>query len=283
MTTFRAFALSLLMIGLVAGCGGSVPEHPSRVPLSGALNFRDVGGYQTIDGKHVKHGRLFRSDDLANLNTADIEQLESLGIRTVLDLRHDYERAKYPNRLPGGDHIRIVEISVYYPPLDRRESQRKILSGELERGHFRQLMIEANRAFALEFRDQFAGLVRIIAASDTLPIVVHCADGKDRTGLAIAILLSAVGVPRETVYQDYLLSNLFLENKNKRNAFMASLGSMFSIPASEIRYLVDVRREYLEAAFAAIDERYGSFDAYLRDGLGLDEPTLERLRLALTE
>ncbi len=283
MSTVRVLALSIFMGGLAAACSNDVPEHPARVPLSGALNFRDVGGYQTVDGKQVKYGKLFRSDDLAALNSNDLEVLQTIGVETVYDLRHNYERVQFPNRLPEGDQIRVVEIPVYYPPLDRRESRRKILSGEFERGHFQQLMIEANRAFALEFPDQFAAIARGVADSGSQAVVIHCADGKDRTGFAIAMLLTAVGVPRETVYEDYLLSNIFLESKNSRNAFLASMGSMFSIPSSEIRYLVDVRREYLEAAFAAIDEKYDSFDDYLRDRIGLDQQTIERLREVLTE
>ena len=271
-----------LALLLVAACGDP-PEHPNGVPVSGAQNFRDAGGYATADGKHVKRGVLFRSNDLADLSDADLDTFAGLGIQTVFDLRHDYERTAYPSRLPPEGPTRVVEIPVYYPPLDRRESRRKILAGEVEEGHFRQLLIEANRAFALDFREQWSGLLRDLAAPDSRPVVIHCADGKDRTGFAIAVILSAVGVPRETIYEDFLLSNLFLERRTKVYTFLAWLGSLFRVPRSELRPLLEVRREYLESAFAAIDEKYGSFDSYLRDGLDMDEATLVRLRAALTE
>ncbi len=281
MPRFGPTLLALLVISVIAACS-STPQHPSRVSMHGSANFRDVGGYETVDGKHVKWGVLFRSDDLPDLSTLDVRRFERLGIRTVYDLRHDYEKTKNPSRLPDGDQVQVVEIPVYYPPLDRRESRRKILSAKVDEGHFRELMIDANRAFALDYLDQVSGLLRSLAAADTRPAVIHCTDGKDRTGFAIAVILSAVGVPRETIYEDYLLSNVFLESKNKRNAFLAWLGSLFRVPRDEVRYLLDVRREYLEAAFAAIDEEYGSFDAYLREGLNINEPTLDRLREALT-
>jgi protein-tyrosine phosphatase len=108
-------------------------------------------------------------------------------------------------------------------------------------------------------------------------------EGKDRTGLAVAFVLRTLGVPKETIIEDYLLSNQFLQNKIYWYSFLGSMGSLFRVPPSEIRPLLEVRREYLEAAFAAIDERYGSFEAYLHKGIGLDDDTIERLRIALLE
>ena len=282
MSSCLSVARAVLVALLITACA-SPPDHPSRVPISGTKNFRDVGGYATVDGKHVKRGVLFRSDDLSDLSSADLAAFADLGIQTVFDLRHDYERLQYPSRLPSERSVRVVEIPVYYPPLDRRESRRKILAGEVEEGHFRQLLIDANRAFALDYRDQVSDLLHDLAAPGARPAVIHCADGKDRTGFAIAMILSAVGVPRETVYEDFLLSNVFLERRTKLYSFLAWFGSLFRVPRKEIRPLLEVRREYLEAAFAAIDEKYGSLDAYLRDGLGIDETTLARLRIALTE
>ena len=271
--------LSLLVLSACA----SPPDHPNRVPVSGTLNFRDVGGYTAEDGRRVKKGLLFRSDELAHLSRSGRKTVAGLDLRRVYDLRSDGERKKKPNRLPEPNSIEPIALPVYFRPLDRRESRDKILSGKVERGHFSELLIEANKAFALDFIDQWRELVQSLAAPDALPAVIHCVDGKDRTGFAIAVILRAVGVPKETVMQDYLLSNLFLESRNARYAFLGSMGSLFQVRRSEIRALLDVRREYLEAAFTAIDEQYGSFPAYLREALGLDAETIYRLRLALLE
>jgi protein-tyrosine phosphatase len=271
----------LLLIALPA-CGAP-PSHPNRVPLSGALNFRDVGGYASTDGRQVKRGVLYRSDDLADLSSQDLEMLAELGLRRVFDMRHESERLNKPNRLPGQDGIAVFEVPVYFPPLDRAESRRKILSAEVESGHFEQLLIEANRAFALDYTSQWHELVQGLTAPGALPALIHCVDGKDRTGFAVALILRAVGVPQEMVLEDYLLSNRFFQSRIDRYAFLGSLGSLFRLPSSEIRPLLEVRRAYLEAAFAAIDEQYGSFTAYLYEGLGLDARTLDLLRLALLE
>ena len=251
--------------------------------LSEAPNFREVGGYATTDGRHLKQGVLYRSDELDDLSRADLKVLDSLGINQVIDLRHENERADSPDRLPEGNRITVVELPVLYGPLDRAESRRKILDAEVEEGHFYQLLIEANRSFALDFTEEWAQVLRDVASKETLPVLIHCVDGKDRTGFVIALILRAVDVPMDVVLEDYLLSNDRLQDRIDRLSFLAFLGSLFRVPRSEILPLMEVRPAYLEAAFGAIDEQYGSLDVYLREGLGLEEETLARLRLALLE
>jgi protein-tyrosine phosphatase len=281
MAVLRVASVFFLLL-VLAACAAA-PDHPNHVELSGAANFRDVGGYATSDGRKVKRGMLYRSDDLPDLGTRDLEILKQLELKRIYDLRYANEKTTYPSRLPSGNSIEVVEIPLYYPPLDRAESKRKILDADVEDGHFQQLMIEANRAFALDYTAQWSQFLHGLSQRDDLPALVHCTDGKDRTGLAVALVLRTLGVPREAVVEDYLLSNQFLANKIDWYSFLGSMGSLFRVPASEIRPLLEVRRAYLEAAFAAIDERYGTFEAYLHDGLGLDDDTIERLRLAFLE
>lgn len=271
-----------LLLLAVTACG-SPSDHPSRVPFSGAVNFRDVGGYTTTDGHQVRHDMLYRSDDLSELSRSDLERFSELGLKRVFDLRDKSEKTRNPDRLPDQDSIAVVEVAVRYPPLDRAESRRKILNGEVEDGHFQELMIEANRAFAVNYTAQWSKLLHDMALPNGAPVLIHCTDGKDRTGFAVALILRAVGVPEETIYEDYMLSNGFREHKVSFLAFLGSMGSLFRVPRSEIRPLLEVRREYLEAAFAAIDEEYGSFDAYLSKGLGFDEEALARLRAVMLE
>jgi len=278
----KLVSTSLFLLLALVACAKPV-DHPSRVPFSEALNFRDAGGYMTDDGQRVRKGVLFRSDTIADLSRGDLKYLSRLGLRTIFDLRHDGERSAEPYRLPDEDDILVIELSVYYPPLDRAESRRKILDGKVEEGHFRELLIDANRAFALDFTAEWSELMRRLAASDARPVLIHCVDGKDRTGFAIALILLTLGVPQEAVMEDYLLSNEFLASRTAYLSFLGSMGSLFRVPRSEIRSLLEVRPEYLESAFAAIDERYGSFAAYLHEGLGLDDDTLARLRLAMLD
>ncbi len=278
----------------------------NHVYLDGARNFRSVGGYATADGQQVKADMLYRSDDLSRLSWDDLERLSELGLARVYDLRWDEERVNRPNRLPPGEDsyfdpgnetghevefpetespspIEVIEIPIYYEPLDRGVTRRKIVSGKVETGEFQRLMIEENRAFALDYREQWAELLRRVAEPESLPALIHCAEGKDRTGFATALILLALGVPRETVIEDYILSNEFLERRANLLSRLAWIGSWFRTRPEEVRPLLEVRREYLEAGFEEIDRVYGGIDAYLRDGLGLKEATLARLRDTLLE
>ncbi len=299
----------VLALGLMAGCT-SRQDHPERMDFNGVSNFRDLGGHVTVDGRRVKQGVLFRSDHLDALDEADFETLRELGVKRVFDLRDAHEKDGAPrftlrtpekrvpvphraamteetaqiepNAMPSHYAIRVVHLPIYYPGLDRRESRRRVVEADPGPGGFEQTMIEANRAFALDYREEWSELLRSLANGDSLPAVIHCVEGKDRTGFAVALVLSALEVPREIIYADYLLSSELLDYRIRRYAFLAAFGSMFRLSKDDVRPLLEVRRQYLEAAFDAIDERYGSFDAYLRDGLGIDGWTLARLRTNLT-
>ena len=268
---------------ILLGCATPPPSHPSRVELPGTRNFRDVGGYETLDGKHVKTGVLYRSDDLADLRARDLEVFAALGVKRVYDLRSEGERESNPNRLPEGSSFELVEIPMYFPAMDPALMQHRILTGEVKHGDFHQLMMDAYRHFVLEERPQLATILGGLSELGGLPALIHCTHGKDRTGIVVALTLRAVGVPRETVVQDYMLSNKFWESEASRLSCFASCASFFQTPRSEVRALLEVRSEYLEAAFSAIEEHYGSFENYLEQGLGIDEPTVQRLRTALLD
>jgi protein-tyrosine phosphatase len=237
-----------------------------------------------MDGREIKQGVLYRSDHLDKITKRDVEMVAALGVKTVYDLRGEEERESYPQRLPELVSVEVVSLPVFYQGLGPRMMARRIvISGDVEDGEFHHLMIEAYRAYVLDFRTQWSSLLKGLAEPETLPALIHCTYGKDRTGVAVAIVLRSLGVPREKVMEDYLLSNKFWESKTDMYSCLANCASCFRTPRSEVRALMEVRPEYLQAAFLAIDEHYGSFDNYLDQGLGLDEQTLQRLRAALLE
>jgi len=237
-----------------------------------------------MDGREIKYGVLYRSDHLDKITKRDFEKVAALGVKTVYDLRGEEERESYPQRLPEIVSAEVVSLPIFYQGLDPYVTARRIvISGDVEEGEFHQVMIEAYRAYVLDFRSQWSLLLQGLAKPGTLPALIHCTYGKDRTGVAVAIILRSLGVPREKVMEDYLLSNKFWESKTELYSCLANCASCFRTPRSEVRALMEVRPEYLQAAFEAIDEHYGSFDNYLDQGLGIDEPTLQRLRAALLE
>jgi protein-tyrosine phosphatase len=279
----RHILAALILLLALSGCATPPPSHPSRVDLSGTRNFRDVGGYATLDGQHIKKGLLYRSDHLKKVSTGDVEVIVALGVKTVYDLRSEKEREKDPPTLSKIGSLEVVTLPIYYAPMDPTLTRRKILRGEVEKGDFHQAMIESYRAYALDYRVELSTLIIDLSDPSGLPALIHCTHGKDRTGVAVAITLRALGVPQETVMQDYLLSNKFWESEADRQSCLASCASFFQTPRNEVRALLEVRPEYLGAAFTAIDEHYGSFESYFNQGLGIDESTLQNLRKALLD
>jgi protein-tyrosine phosphatase len=272
-----AVRLALLLLGVLA-CGApelyeGMPEHVKRrhVPLEGAHNFRDVGGYATEDGHRVRWGLFYRSDALAELTDADLTKLQQLGIKLVCDFRSPEEKAEEPDRLPAEGPPALAPLPIFdssFSPIAFRE---KITSGTLGDTDLRQMLIEGNRMFATRYAPQYAAMLERLTQAEQLPALVHCTAGKDRTGFAAAVLLRTLGVPLETVYEDFLLTNHYTAREIERTLWIIRLVSLFRTDPEQVRPVLGVERAYLEAAFGAVDEQYGSFDAYRRDALGLDD------------
>lgn len=241
------------------------------IPLTGGSNFRDLGGYRTASGKTVRKGKLFRTAHMAGLTDTDLVTIGALGIRTICDFRGPDEVRTSPTRLPSNaPEIHMLSIM---PKVGG--SVRQIMeAGEARGQDVRDLITEAYRAYAREHVNQYRAFFERLTADDRYPIVFHCAAGKDRTGFAAAIALTALGVPRDTVMEDYLLTNTHWRSTS-------------SLPANahpEVRKaLLGAHPEYLEAAFEGLDSHFGSFDAYLEKGLGVDADRRARLHALLLE
>ena len=276
-------ALVVAALLILLSCATAPPQHPSRVELAQARNLRDLGGYSTIDGRQIKEGILYRSDHPKRVRKRDVEAVVALGVKTVYDLRTDREREKDPPRLAEIISLEVVHLPVDCELIDPYAVARRILKGDVEEGDFQGLMLECYRNYALNYTSEWSSLLRNMAEPGGLPGIIHCTYGRDRTGVSVAIVLRSLGVPKETVLEDYLLSNTFWESEASRLSCFASCASFFRTPRSEVRALMEVRPEYLEAAFEAIDQKYGSFEGYLHEGLGIDDATLERLRSKLLE
>jgi protein-tyrosine phosphatase len=258
-------------------------EAARILPLDGAHNARDLGGYAAEDGRHVRWGLLYRSDALGDLSAEDVAYLGRLGVREVVDFRSDPEREREPDRLPASPALHVVRRPIFGEALDPRALRDRLLSGHARADEMRSLLVEANRAFATNFAPVYAGFLRDLADPTNLPALFHCTAGKDRAGFAAAALLLALGVPRETVMQDYLLSNAASESSTRRTLWLVRVFSFFRTDPDDARPLLEARPEYLQAAFDTIDSRYGGDEAFLRNGLGLDPATLTRLRTNLLE
>lgn len=245
---------------------------PRRLPLSGAVNFRDLGGYETADGRRLRWGRVFRSDSLAELGDQDLALLQSLGLRTVCDLRGEPERVHKPNRSLGPA---VTTHAIGFMPHGGEELLASARDGSIGPAEIESRVQDIYRRFVVEQSAIFARLLRLIADADSLPLVFHCTSGRDRTGFATAMLLTALGVPRATIETDYQLSNDY------RRDLTFQVGGI--VAPEVMAALTQAHPSYLAAALTTIDQHHGSTERYLREALGLDDTTSARLQALLLE
>ncbi|MET9960346.1 tyrosine-protein phosphatase [Streptomyces sp. NPDC006326] len=259
---------------------------PVEPELVGVRNFRDVGGLPTTDGRRVRTGRLFRSGHLAHATEKDTEFLAALGLHTVFDFRNDADHALegLDVDLPG---VRNVNIPLS-DPADGREFWTIVREGGIDQ--LRALLGEGKAAARMTasyrsmIRNRTAEHSRVVhaLAEDSVPALMHCAAGKDRAGLSIAVTLLALGVEREAITADYLESNA-----PHRRYRMRRTGEPSEARSPEVLELLaplfDARAEYLTAAFDTIDDHWGGLDRYLAEGLRLTPATLARLREQLLD
>lgn len=244
-----------------------------RLPLVGAVNFRDLGGYRSADGRRVMWRTLYRADSLAELITADVERIAALGLRTLFDLRHEDERTLKPNRLPAGSPLRVRALGFY--PYEAAEMVEGINDGSLKADDIEHRMRALYRRFPLDHVTEYGQLLEGLLERDALPALIHCTSGKDRTGFAVAIVFMALGVPRETIMKDYLLTNRYRRDLS----FMLRPG----LAPDVVSALKGAHPDYLQAAFSTIDEEWGAEAAFLAEALGFDADCCGELRARLLE
>ncbi|MDL2228634.1 tyrosine-protein phosphatase [Treponema sp. OttesenSCG-928-L16] len=241
------------------------PNRERIVPVEGAYNIRDLGAYEAAGGRRVKWGMVYRAGDLYSLTDRDTGLLARRGIKTIVDFRTEEERELAPDRA-----IDSVEKTIYLP-IDA--GNMIVYESLTEESQTEELMRSLYRIFPEQETEQYRIFMSILSDPANAPLLFHCSAGKDRTGFAAAILLAALGVDRETIYADYLLSAEYLEGKYRR----------ITRKAPQLAPLMTVKREYLEAAFETMERMGGSIDAYLTDRLGADIGLLRSLYTEASE
>lgn len=247
------------------------------LPLSGAVNFRDIGGYLTADGQQVRWGRVYRSGMLAELTPEDHDYLQQLGVRLVCDLRSQEEVVRRPNQLDGLAQIRQESRPIQ--SLDRGSRLRSLFTVLFRRSRLSHLMRHGYSKIMLDrHAPVFGDVFRWLADDANLPVIIHCTAGKDRTGLMIALLLYVLDVPWETILGDYTLSNHHYEHF--RQSLMPDVKPLmkFGVTIDDLWALLVVDPATLEHAFDHIRQEYGSIDQYLFHHAGVDDAVVGRLR-----
>jgi len=252
-----------------------------HIDFEGIENFRDFGGYDTASGRKVKRGVLYRSANHAYASESDLERMRDLGLAAIIDLRRTEERAREPSRRWPGFGAAVVENDILADHADWAEAMK---DAQVDAAWFTQDGLAYYRRAPFEPRhlDLYTRYFRTLAETDGA-IVVHCAAGKDRTGLICALTHHLLGVHADDIMGDYLLTN----DESRMARKMAFLGPWLrdtvgkTVDEAALRVAVSVNPAYLETAFSVIREAHGTLDRYLEEALGVDAPLRDRLQARL--
>jgi len=250
-------------------------QSQRNLPFERVHNFRDMGGYTGTDQRKVVWGALFRSAQLSDMTERDKALFGQLGVELVCDFRRDDERELQPTPL---DPLVTELISLAISPGSADSMWGQLARGQATAAEMVLVMEAINRdlilAQAASYRQLFGLMLR-----SRRKVLVHCAAGKDRTGVAAALILSALGVDRDTIMEDYLLTNQYLPVDLQLERLFSRFAHTGVVPSSDVlRPVLEARESYLAAAFATIDEHFGSTDRYLRDQIGLGLQELAQLQ-----
>ena len=265
--------------------------NPGRhILLDGQSNFRDLGGYSTGDGFTVRYGQVYRSGRLVKLSDTDVSNLAALGVGTVVNLLTDDDREIYgEDRLPeGADSVSL--------PIDSPVATElaNTASAALRSGDFAAipptLNPEIHRLLVHDGAQSYRTLMEIAADPQRRSLVFHCSHGVHRTGTGAAILLSLLGVPWETVREDYLLSNTYrsTEVHHRLDQLRTLAASSQGVPVDEVdmtnaEAFMFQEGSYIDASRDEVIAQFGSFDRYAGEMLGLDPSVISELRSTLLE
>lgn len=246
------------------------------LPLEQGSNFRDIGGYPAAGGKHVRWGLIYRSGASAMLTDADVRQVQALNLRQLVDLRSDEERVLAPTRIDGVPYAAIgYSMGALVKPTG---GSTEIRNGGMLYRNFPTFLAPQLRII---FRDLLL---------DKGPIAYNCSAGQDRTGFATAMILSALGTPRDVILQDYHLSTRYRQPSHEMPRINLAAYPNNPVAALFAKYQDDPRaavaqplkeadgRAFLSSAFDEIDRRWGSVDAYLRQEVGVTGADIALLR-----
>ena len=258
--------------------GSPVVAADPRVLIASA-NLRDLGGLATIDGQRIRTGRLFRSGHLSELDGAEAAILGGLGLRTIIDLRRPSEVADFPTPdLDGVDRLWMSvspedsEFAVAANLLFGEQPEQVDIAKMLE-GYFRNTV--TNRL------DGYRPVFEAATDPDRQPLLFHCMGGKDRTGFVAGVLLRLLRVGQEEVMADYLLTNEILGDRMARRADQARqrIAQQSGVEPDQVdehhlegvRAMLYTRPSFLQASFDAVTDKFGTWETFRRDGLGIDD------------
>ncbi|MGW0663969.1 tyrosine-protein phosphatase [Streptodolium elevatio] len=255
----------------------------TAVPAATVGNLRDLGGITLADGRQVAPGVLFRSGQFSHFDPTVDPHVVALGLRTVVDLRTAEEREAEPDRVPGTAHLLVEDVlgddpEVAPARLHALLADPGLAERELGGGRATEMFAATYRRMVLSAQAREAYRALVLAVADARPVLFHCTAGKDRTGWGAALVLMALGADRGVVRDEFLAVNpaVRVGFAPFRDEFTAAGGDPGIADA-----IIEVHGAYLDAALDAMDTTWGGVDGYLREGLGVPDETVARMRAEL--
>jgi len=248
-------------------------QNAHLLSLQGIENFRDVGGYQTDDARCVKWGKIFRCGHLMQMTEIDGALLEPLAIKAIFDLRTPPERQSFPTAWQCVLQPEIHTIDVHAEGDDpKADLFQLILDGQISQHDVRSHMLADYALMPYQFAPMLKKICQHLLVTPDGGIVMHCTAGKDRTGLVVGLLLTLLGVPEKSIYEDYLLSNEGFSCREKLEHMVATFGhKVENIDAcmEVLKPLIQVESDYLKTALDAIEKQSGSLQRYFEEILAV--------------
>lgn len=254
--------------------------------LEGAINFRDLGGYKTIDGRQLKWQTLYRCGMLNHLSETAVKQLSSLGVKSVVDFRFPNEVERFPTLLTAFPDAGFFQ---WQPKSHPKTSSGQSWMEIIEEKTAEQLSDFFGEKYVIYLSSHAGIYTQLLEQLSTqkTPLVFHCAAGKDRTGLAAMIILSLLGVGRDTILEDYLLTQEHVGNKIESWAqdgktldhqYKELINIADQVPYEKLKPLFDADEKYLNYCWSHIDDQYGDVENYARQKLGVTDVMLSQLK-----
>lgn len=299
-----AWWVSAVLAGAMLSCKVSVPaEHDGKsayidltsrggdsgavarryIGLEHTVNFRDLGGLKTKDGKTVRKGFIYRSDNLSKLETGDFDAFNALRIAAVYDLRTDHEIEGKEDRLPA--NVRYIHTPVVQDNAGEIKGLKKrVLNGQITEQQAKDMTSKFYADAVTVHADAVKDILKQITSSEQ-PVLYHCSAGKDRTGIVSALILSILNVDRQVIVDDYMVSNYYRRDRAEKTLGKAKLGRVIKpkLNMKAIEVLSTVDESFINATFNAIDSTYGGMEPFIQNKLGIDKAARQALVEKLTE
>jgi protein-tyrosine phosphatase len=250
-----------------------------RIFLEGAANFRDLGGYETIDGHRVKWGRVYRTNNLSKLTDSDMALFKQMGIKLVCDFRVPGEKEKEPDRIPDDGSVKYLSLPIVHGEIDTVAATQRIRNGDLD-WLTDEFMIDGYKKNIDNFADIWGTVIYRLSEPENCPLAFHCNVGKDRAGTCAAIILLMLGVPEETIRYDYGLSNIFLADWVE--AIKEAIRDKGTDPERLLPFMV-ASPKYIDALLEHIREKYGNVENYITTRAGVTRDTISIIKEKLLE